>query len=200
MNIVKFRSLLACLMVITVLFLYGADVYAESLFALGQRSLFTDRRARSVGDLVTILISENAQATNAAQTTTGKGVSASANIKAATPSVNGSLALNNSYRGNESTTRRGALNARMTATIEQVLPNGDFIVVGSRTITVNNEKQELTIRGTVRPGDIGSDNSIPSGMVGNAEIRFKGSPDWQKSNGILENTWEGVKAFFSWLF
>lgn len=173
---------------------------AASLFNPSARGLYADKRARVVGDLVTIMIVENAQATNSTQTSTGKNVSANAEAGGAIGTFSADAGLGNAYRNTGTTSSRGALVAKMTARVEEVLPNGDLIIAGTRTITVNNEKQTLSIRGVVRADDIAMDNSVTSGQVGNAEIRFTGSPDWQKKTGVLANTWEAVKAFFAWIF
>jgi flagellar L-ring protein precursor FlgH len=190
--------------VVTVLNLgMAAAADAESLWSseASTGNLFSDVKARRVGDLITISIVENATATNSYQTSTGKGVGMSASTNGiGAANLSPSIGFNNSYKGNETTSRQGALVARITAGVEQVLPNGDLVVVGSRSIVVNDEKQELTIRGVVRPADIGYDNTISSSLVGNAEIRFKGSPDWVKKGGVFANLWEGVKSFFAWLF
>lgn len=179
----------------------GQVCLADSLFSPSGPSLYSDKRTLQVGDLVTILIQENAQAVNSTQTTTGKAVGASASLKGVgTTGINASAGLGDSFKDSDTTARKGSLVARMTARVEEVLPNGDALIAGTRTIVVNNEKQTLTIRGIVRQQDIGPGNSVASGQVGNAEIRFDGSPDWQKSGGIVNTAWEGVKAFFTWLF
>jgi len=63
----------------------------------------------------------------------------------------------------------------MTAMVKEVLPNGNLVVQGSRTVLVNHEEQFMTLTGIVRPEDIGRDNLILSTQVADARITFGGT-------------------------
>ena len=88
------------------------------------------------------------------------------------PSVNASTSKSN--QGSGTTTRGGTLTATISATIVEVLPNGNFRIEGSRSVTVNNEEQIMVLRGIVRPVDINFDNTIVSTMIADASITYTG--------------------------
>jgi flagellar L-ring protein precursor FlgH len=88
------------------------------------------------------------------------------------PSVSASTSKSN--QGSGTTTRGGSLTATISATIIEVLPNGNFRIEGTRSVTVNNEEQIMVLRGIVRPVDINFDNTIASTMVADASITYTG--------------------------
>lgn len=160
--------------------------------ALGQ--MFSNPKARQVGDIVTIKITENASATNKATTTTDRSSSMSAgltgffNAEKSFPadqpffnpfsSVGGSI--DSQFEGTGATQRSGALNAYMTARVVQVLPNGNLMIEGNREVRVNAENQMITLTGLVRPRDISSENVILSTYIADARITYSG-------NGVLND-------------
>src|SRR5690606_17736037 len=79
------------------------------------------------------------------------------------------------YRGGGSTTRGGSLNARMTAMVVDVLPNGNLVIEGRQTIIVNEEEQLIVVSGIVRPQDIAPDNTVLSTFVADATITYHGT-------------------------
>lgn len=183
--------------------------------------LFRDQKARRVGDIVTIQIAESSRAENSAQTTTGRESSLSAGIEEffgveqrflnpahpkykEFPNFNPFAAageavvkggLTSDFDGSGKTSRKGDLNAFITARVVEVLPNGNLKIIGSREITVNNERQYLTLYGVIRPRDISTTNVIRSTYVADARIAYSGSgvvndrqrPGWMAD--ILETIW-----------
>ena len=151
--------------------------------------LFKDHKARTVGDIVTISIVESSSASNRATTQTGRKSSVSGGIEkffnmekhfpVSHPffnpfsSVKGGL--ESSFDGSGTTTRTGKLTAYITARVTEVLPNGNLKIVGSREVTVNNEKQLITLSGIIRPKDISADNIILSTYISDARIAYRGS-------------------------
>jgi flagellar L-ring protein precursor FlgH len=55
-----------------------------------------------------------------------------------------------------------------------VLPNGSMVVEATKELSVNSEHQTITVRGVVRPADVGSDNTVPSDHIGQLELRVDG--------------------------
>jgi flagellar L-ring protein precursor FlgH len=147
--------------------------------------LFTDQKARTVGDLVTVNIVEVASASKEATTQTGRSSSVSAGVDAffglekfippgANPAkVAGSVA--NNFDGSGKTVRSGKVTATVTAVVTQVLPNGNLVIEGSREITVNNEQELIVLSGVVRPKDISPGNVVLSTALGNGQIAYYGS-------------------------
>ena len=79
-----------------------------------------------------------------------------------------------STQGSGTTTRQGTLTATISAIIVEILPNGNFLIEGQRSVTVNNEEQLMILRGLIRPEDVGFQNTIASNLIANASITYSG--------------------------
>ena len=151
------------------------SLYSETASSL---YLFRDVRARSVNDIVTINVVENDTGTNSTNTSTTKGGSVSVSaqpflgIKTPASFLQGASALD--FTGTGSTSRTGQLNASMSARVMQVLPNGDLIIEGTKQLTINGERQILTVRGTIRQIDITTGNVVLSTSIANMDVSFSG--------------------------
>jgi len=172
-----------------------------SLWTTGRGSLFTDHRARVVGDIVTINITESASASKSAKTGLSKknsvsfgipslfGLETAANarkdrVTAANAAGAAAIGLDLSsilsassekdYTGDGSTERSGTLQATLTAVVTRVLPSGNFFIEGRRRINLNEENQYLLLTGIIRPEDITPDNTVPSSMIADASISYYG--------------------------
>jgi flagellar L-ring protein precursor FlgH len=66
------------------------------------------------------------------------------------------------------------LSTTITAEVTAVLPNGNLVVKGEKEISVNSEKQVITIQGIVRPEDLSPQNSVSSHSVARMEIQVNG--------------------------
>jgi flagellar L-ring protein precursor FlgH len=159
---------------------------------------FIDTKARNVGDIVTVKISESSKATNSADTKTGRTSSLEAGIDTlfgteewyrdqvldkiptklpkpdpfGNPSVKGSMSSD--FDGSGTTSRSGDLSAFITCRVTQVLPNDNLKIVGSREVLVNNETQMIILSGIIRPRDIDDDNIILSTFISGAKIAYSG--------------------------
>ncbi len=160
-----------------------------SLWPQASGSLFADLKATRIGDLITITISEESKGSKAATTSTsreknssgqfsfsgaGVGPSASSNASAAASFGPYSGKFSNSFKGDGSTSKTDSMSAYMTATVVDVLPNGNLIVRGSRWTKVNDELQQIILEGMVRPADISRNNSVNSQSVAEAKIFLVG--------------------------
>lgn len=172
------KILLASLSVVIVLALAGA-VAAEDLYQEAtQVALYSDKRASKVGDIVTIIIVESAQASQQASTDTKK----ESDLKAG-PGIGPLLSKipmfeyggGDSMKAQGSTTRSSTFTTKMTATVTKVQTNGNMEIEGSRFVQTNKEKAEMKLTGTVRPQDIAPDNTIYSTYVADAKITYVGS-------------------------
>ena len=181
-------------------------VSAGSLWPADDRTfLYGDRKAFRVGDVLTVRVSEAAKASNTANTDLLRSSANSAEVTALF-GLQGALERSNltnlvdvttdsSYAGVGSTNREGRLTASLTAVVKDVLPNGNLVVQGTRSVTVNNEEQFMTLTGIVRQEDINPDNSVFSSQIADARIAFGGIgvvADKQRSGW---GTW-----MFDWLF
>ncbi|WP_315451552.1 flagellar basal body L-ring protein FlgH [uncultured Selenomonas sp.] len=168
-------------------------VSAESLWnnPNGQpaRSPFADHRATGIGDIVTIVISE---------TTTTSATRSSANEKSGSVSLGTGIGIFDflqaasasgsdkfSAKGSASSSNRVAGN--VTVTVVDVTPNGNFILEGTQSIWQNKNEHKIVFRGTCRPEDISSSNTILSTRVADATVRFdgKGPLNAKQRQGIL---------------
>lgn len=144
--------------------------------------LATDVRAAQVDDLVTVLVVESASAVAKGTVKTSResdlksGVSAIAGItKAAGPLANLAGATTASTLNGEGTTsRETVLSTTLTARVTHVLPNGYLVVEGTKDLQVNTERQLVTVRGMVRPADIGAGNVVRSDRLAQLEVRVNG--------------------------
>jgi flagellar L-ring protein precursor FlgH len=152
-----------------------------SLYSGGISNPLTDRTARRLGDLVTILVDEQTVATFAASTAADKADSSSINLKTFIgfvddlfkPLVNGNSA-SSTVSGSGSTSQNSRLTARLTAKVTEVDPSGNLRIEGRRTLVTNKETQTLVLRGLIRPMDVTPANTITSALIGEAEIRVEG--------------------------
>jgi flagellar L-ring protein precursor FlgH len=175
----------------------GEDVYGENLPALSsdpiQSSLWAksvgspyivrNQKAQAVGDLLTIVIDETAEASTKANTETKRDsdveLGTSGTLGQGDPTQIGSVGLtsefSNNFKGEGTTDRSGRFQATVQAVVEDVLPNGTLFIRGRKLITINNEDQEVEISGFVRPDDIKIGNTVQSSMLADASIRYLGN-------------------------
>jgi flagellar L-ring protein precursor FlgH len=171
------------------------QVWAGSLFDEHEyHPLAADNKAWRVGDNLTVLIIENAQASASANTSTSKEGSLSGNIKSTNTNRTGAIDLTEDFKGGGTVTRSGKLLAQVTVNVQAIQPNGDLDVKGEQLIELNNEKQHITLEGRIRPQDIATDNTVPSTRVSNTRISYVGQ-------GVLgEKQRPGILTrLFTWL-
>jgi len=144
--------------------------------------LARDLRASRVDDLITIQVTEKADASSTGDTKTSRQSSAKSNIvslvgpKAAKgPLANlASLSGSTSLQGQGATTRQTALTTTLSARVTHVLPNGFLVVEGHKDTMINSERQIVSVRGVVRPADLGPGNAISSDRLAQLELRING--------------------------
>ena len=174
------------------------------------KSMFADKRARAVGDIVTILIQENNTTSKENSTSTSKSSSVDASLQTVLYSPAGSSFLTKGgqmpamkFGGSQSFDGGGKINnsermtARIAVKVVDVLPNGNMIIEGRRETTVSGEKQEAILRGTVRSEDVTANNTVLSFNVADASIKFigKGTISDNQRKGWLHKIWEKVTPF-----
>ncbi|MDH3252800.1 MAG: flagellar basal body L-ring protein FlgH [Ignavibacteria bacterium] len=152
---------------------------AQDLRTNVSRSLFSDQKAGSVGDAVTILIVETSSASNDAKTLSGRSddLSLGGNLNTGSGSgtdVSLNLGTKRAFKGEGATQTRGSVRGKLSAQVDSVLANGNLVITGNRSITVNGEEQTISVRGIVRPSDIHADNSVYSFNIAEAVIVVRG--------------------------
>jgi len=167
-------------LIIILVFMLNVFSAAQDMRQNAFSSLFSDQKASRVGDAITIVVVEFSQASNNAQTSTGKssdiGLTAGGEFNGKTlPGGNVSLGTKNNFTGSGATKTSGMVKTKISATIDSVLPNGNLMIKGSRKIEINGEDQTIFIKGIVRTTDINPDNTVLSYNISEAEIKIDGS-------------------------
>ncbi len=161
----------------------------NSLWRQGSRTFLRDQRAASVGDLVTILVSIQDEADMANSTNRNRENKESMGIPnllglessfgrlfpaGFDPSKAVSASSSSDVNGEGTLKRSEQINLRVAATVSQVLPNGNLVVVGRQQVRVNQELRDLQVGGIIRPQDIGSDNTVKHDRLAEARIAYGG--------------------------
>ena len=157
---------------------------AGSIYAAGgEIRLFEDRKAGRVGDIVTIRLVEETRASKDSATSTSKESSAALTnptvfgrpvTNNGVPILDGSASGQRSFDGAGSSSQSNSLTGDITALIVQRLPNGNLVVEGEKWLTINQGREFIRVRGIVRPDDVGTDNSVVSTRIANAQITYSG--------------------------
>jgi len=153
-------------------------------------ALFSDHKARNVGDILTIFLTENTIAQSSADTTVNKNSSMAveAPMFLGHKDVNGefsaSLSGKRGFTGNGKSAQSNRLQGQVTVTVTQRLPNGNLVVAGEKNLRLNQGNELVQIQGIVRAADIGADNTIASSKVANAQIVYGGRGTLAQSNAM----------------
>ena len=149
--------------------------------AASYRPPFEDRRARMIGDVVTILIIENVTASQKSSSSANRSSSMDAGVSAfpfAKATSLGKLSLNsstnNDFAGAGATESANRFSGSITTTVVDVLPNGHLVVAGEKQIGVNQNVDVLRFSGTVDPLAIQAGGLVSSTSVANARIESRG--------------------------
>ena len=179
------------------------DAGAGSLWREGfteERGMFADKRAKRIGDILSVVVEETAALKNELTLKTAK--QSKAGVEGALSnlvnqfitnlpsmilgkSINEKAASNNivipslpalpvsganDYTGSGEISNRQTISARAAVTVIDVLPNGNLVVEGVRQISFSSERQYVALQGIVRPYDIRPDNTVLSTNVADAKI------------------------------
>jgi flagellar L-ring protein FlgH len=152
-------------------------------------SFIADRKARRVGEIVTVIIVEDARVSQTARTKADRDQTLSGQLLQKDSEVqrwDGSLSTE--YEGGGSIERSGRLLGRLAVVVLRVDDFGNLRVRGEQDILVNGERQEMRLEGIVRPEDIGADNTIPSWRITGARISLigRGFLSRKQSPGIVQ--------------
>jgi flagellar L-ring protein precursor FlgH len=139
-----------------------------------------DARASRPDDIVTILVLDRASAVSKGTTKSERTSSANYGIGSLLGNSKAQLADlarlsgNSKLDGQGETSRENVLSTVLSARVSHVLPNGNLVVHGTKTVAVNSETQFIEVRGVLRSADLASDNVIRSDRLAQLEIRVNG--------------------------
>lgn len=170
-------------------------------------TLFTDTRARQVGDILTIRLVEQTEAEKESETIIEQETTLSngnPTIFGGSPSLprlpvvrnvldagsdrrydlSNSLTSTKDFDGSGETTQANRLQGEITVTVAEVLPNGNLVVQGEKVLTLTRGNEYVRLSGIVRPMDIAADNTVASTRVANATIHYAGDGEVADANVI----------------
>ena len=203
----------------------SSGAFAASLWNESKGDLFSNRKARKVGDIVTVMISEQTSTNRKATKKTSKDSSIDGSVeswfsvggivgafkdilhlggdgamKNKTPGSTlpaWKVGSKNQFDGEGTLTRKDTVTARISCTVQEVMKNGYMRIAGKQQLMVDGDKQDITLSGVVREDDVRADNTIFSYNVANANINFGGSGAIadKQKRGLLEKAGDFLWPF-----
>lgn len=161
----------------------------SSLWRSGPASLFGDRRARNLGDIVTVVIEidDKAEIRNSSERNRSASEDLSIPSLAGLPQIidrvlpdgasmeqAANLTADSTSTGDGSVRRNEKITLRVAATVTEILPNGHLVVQGNQEVRVNFELRDLQVAGVVRPEDISRRNEITYDKIAGARVSYGG--------------------------
>lgn len=164
----------------------GTSLFNEDKF----NSLTADKRAMSVGDTVTVVVLENAQAKSRSGTSNANDLSIAASGSSPQGNWPYGIGIGAEYKGDAVTSRNGFIRAQITAIVRQIDEYGNLVIYGSQNITIDGELQSIELSGRIRAIDIMENNTLLSSRIMDAKINF---------SGVEPESEPMLSGFFSWL-
>lgn len=175
-----------------VFFVFSSGIHADSLWKkriTTNTNLFTDNRARGVGDIVTVIINESTEITGNEDSSADNQSSHSVQIDSSqfftqpmskvTKNIGGYMPnftadSSHGFSGQGAYESNRSINLELTAVVTEILSNGNLIIEGNRDVNINDEKYNIKVSGIVRPIDISITNVVLSSSIANANIILEG--------------------------
>ena len=196
----------------------GACLFAAATSAPAQSvwkddkatSMFSDKRARAVGDVLTILVQENNTASkdNSIKTSKNSSIDAAIATFLYSPAASGLLTKSgqmpalktcskNDFDAGGKINNTEKITARIAVRVVDALPNGNLVIEGRRTITFARETQDAVLRGVVRSEDITANNNVFSYNIADATIKYTGQGAVSETTrkGWFTRLWEFFTPF-----
>jgi len=156
------------------------------------RSLLEDRRARYVGDIITVNLVERTSAQKNANASTDRKSSLSGGISA----ISGKLPLSglaglsaeagtkSGFEGKGAAAANNAFSGTITVTVIDVLANGNLLVSGEKMLTINQGNEFIRFSGVVNSNNVTAANTVQSTQVADARIEYRGSGFVEEANSM----------------
>ena len=155
-----------------------------AIYQAGQEmALFADLKARRVGDVLTIVLNEaTAASKNAATTTsktsavtdTGPTIFGKSITTKGVPILDTTLSGSHTFDGEGTASQGNSFVGALTVTVTEVQSNGNMVVVGDKTLKLNQGDEFIHISGVVRPADVATNNTVTSDKIADAHISYSG--------------------------
>ena len=151
--------------------------------------LYSDPRAHRVGDIITVNLRENTQASKSANTISSREtgveldpiIGLGGNPVFSGDSLQLDLESETEFQGDAQANQSNNLVGNISVTVIQVLPNRNLVVRGEKWLTLNNGDEYIRLTGIIRPQDISLSNDIDSSRVANARIQYSGTGTFASS-------------------
>lgn len=147
--------------------------------------LFEDFRARQVGDILTVILTESTQAAKSSDTSIDKSDTKTVEnpiLGGAARTFGGNdytldfeFGSSGSFAGESESNQSNSLQGDLTVTVAEVMPNGNLYIQGEKWIKLNQGDEYIRLRGIVRPADISSENTVESTRIADARIAYSGT-------------------------
>ncbi|MFN8833497.1 MAG: flagellar basal body L-ring protein FlgH [Alphaproteobacteria bacterium] len=162
---------------------------SNSLWKPGSRTFFRDQRARSVGDILKVVVTIQDQAKLDNKTEAKRNDNANTGVpnlfgleaeynkilpNAVNPAKLIGITTADGNKGEGKIDRKETINTTVAATVIEILPNNNLVIKGSQEIRVNYEVREVGIEGIVRPEDISAQNSVTLDQIAEARVSYGG--------------------------
>lgn len=147
-------------------------------------SLYSDMTARRVGDIITITLSENTNASKSAGTSTSKDTTVDLDtitglggqaLNIGGQSVQLGVSSSNDFAGDAATNQSNSLSGNISVTVVEVLPNDNLVIRGEKWLTLNHGDEYIRLTGIIRLSDISPENEVLSTKIANARIQYSGT-------------------------
>jgi flagellar L-ring protein precursor FlgH len=168
------------------------------------RPLFEDRRARHVGDTITINLVERNNAQKNANASAGRESSLTGGITASSKLPLGGLAglnaeagVTSDFTGTGAAAANNVFNGTITVTVIDVYPNGNLLVSGEKMVAINQGNEFIRFSGVINPNMVTAANTVQSTQVADARIEYRGSGFIDESNtmGWLQRFFVAILPF-----
>lgn len=149
--------------------------------------LFEDLRAGRIGDILTVRLIEQTNASKNSATSTSKSTESTLTNPTilgrpstldGTPLFDGALSGEQAFDGSGTSSQSNSLQGDITVTVVHRYPNGNLRIRGEKWLVLNQGKEYIRLSGIIRPVDIAPDNSVPSTKIADADIAYS-------SKGVL---------------
>ncbi|AEA33292.1 flagellar basal body L-ring protein FlgH [Hippea maritima] len=175
-------------------------------------NMFSDIKARQVGDIVTIIVKEQAQSVNSSSTKTSRATSSQSGLSTllgmqgkilqrlnavAGASNMMDTSSSSSFNGSGENKVNNELTATITARVVKVLPNHKLFIRGEKQVYTNGDENTIILTGIIDEYQITSDNTIDSNYISDAKIFYngKGIVSSTRNEGWLTKLWNLLRPF-----
>ncbi|MDX2322598.1 MAG: flagellar basal body L-ring protein FlgH [Moritella sp.] len=152
-------------------------------------NIFSDIKARRVGDIITVTLTESTSAKKQASSNLGKDNSfeldpislGGQDVVIGGYTIEGSLNQTSSFSGNGSADQSNSLEGNISVTVVRVLPNNNLVIRGEKWLMLNNGNEFIRLTGLLRPQDVDAENKVDSSLIANARIQYGAIDDLGKA-------------------